>query len=220
MVSFTEENYIKAIYHLSDQKSGAMVSTNELAEITQTRAASITDMLKKLSDKKYIHYKKYQGVKLTDSGEEIALHIIRKHRLWEVFLVEKLGFKWDEIHDLAEQLEHIKSADLTNRLDIFLGHPRFDPHGDPIPDASGKMPVTQTIRLSEAVIGQNYVIMGVSEDSSPFLQHLDRLGIKLGLMLQINDRSDFDQSLELSAEGHKTIRVSIEVARNIQVLVR
>jgi DtxR family Mn-dependent transcriptional regulator len=220
MVSFTEENYIKAIYHLSDQKGGEMVSTNELAEITQTRAASVTDMLKKLAEKKLIHYQKYQGVQLTDSGNEIALRIIRKHRLWEVFLVEKLGFKWDEIHDLAEQLEHIKSADLTDRLDRFLGCPKFDPHGDPIPDAHGKMPVSKTMKLSDAGLDLNYVIMGVSEDSSLFLQHLDKLGIKLGLSLQITDRSSFDQSLELLTDEGKTIRVSFEVARNIQVLHR
>ena len=143
-----------------------MVSTNELAEMTQTRAASVTDMLRKLSEKKYIHYQKYQGVKLTDAGTEIALRIIRKHRLWEVFLVDKLGFRWDEIHDLAEQLEHIKSSELTDRLDIFLGRPRFDPHGDPIPDSTGVMPVTKTIRLSEGEVETAYVIMGVSEDSS------------------------------------------------------
>ncbi len=220
MVSFTEENYIKAIYHLSDQKQGEMVSTNELAEMTQTRAASVTDMLRKLSEKKYIHYQKYQGVKLTDAGTEIALRIIRKHRLWEVFLVDKLGFRWDEIHDLAEQLEHIKSSELTDRLDIFLGRPRFDPHGDPIPDSTGVMPVTKTIRLSEGEVETAYVIMGVSEDSSLFLQHLDKLGIKLGLNLRITDKSEFDHSFELLTDDQQSLRISIEVARNIQVISR
>ncbi len=220
MVSFTEENYLKAIFHLSEQENGKLVSTNDLAEIMQTRAASVTDMLKKLSEKKYIHYKKYQGVALTAEGNSIALKIIRKHRLWEVFLVEKLGFKWDEIHDLAEQLEHIKSQKLTDRLDTFLGHPEFDPHGDPIPNAEGVMPTIRAVKLSEVETGQNFTIMGVSEDSSTFLQHLDRLGLKLGLELKLADISDFDQSLELELDNGQSIRVSSEVARNIQAKVR
>ncbi|WP_304232278.1 metal-dependent transcriptional regulator [Jiulongibacter sediminis] len=220
MASFTEENYLKAIFHLSAQNEGKAVSTNELAEVTQTRAASVTDMLKKLSEKEYIYYKKYQGVTLTESGSQIALKIIRKHRLWEVFLVEKLGFKWDEIHDLAEELEHIKSKELTDKLDDFLGHPKFDPHGDPIPDAQGNMPSVGTTQLSKMEQGQKLTIMGVSEDSAPFLQHFDRLGLKLGLEVSLTDISDFDHSLELQTESGQNIRISSEVAQNIQVKAR
>jgi DtxR family Mn-dependent transcriptional regulator len=220
MASFTEENYLKAIYHLSDQKNDESVSTNELAEVTQTRAASVTDMLKKLAEKEYINYKKYQGVKLTDKGKNIALKIIRNHRLWEVFLVKKLGFKWDEIHDLAEQLEHIKSTELTVRLDDFLENPKFDPHGDPIPDAEGNVPEIKSFILSDVGLNKNVVIMGVSEDSSDFLQHLDRLGLKLGLKIKIQDISEFDKSIEIIVEEKRGMRISAEVAKNIQVIYK
>jgi DtxR family Mn-dependent transcriptional regulator len=214
MASFTEENYLKAIYHLSD---GETVSTNEIAEAIQTRAASVTDMLKKLADKKFINYKKYQGVSLTEKGRKIALRIIRKHRLWEVFLVDKLGFNWDEIHDLAEQLEHINSLELTTRLDGFLGNPKFDPHGDPIPDKDGNLPVAATHKLSEVTLNIALVIMGVSEDSALFLQHLNHLGLKLGLDIMVKDVSSFDSSLGLLLDGLITIRISADVAQNIQV---
>jgi DtxR family Mn-dependent transcriptional regulator len=220
MASFTEENYLKAIYHLSDQKNDESVSTNELAEVTQTRAASVTDMLKKLAEKEYIDYKKYQGVKLTEKGKKIALKIIRNHRLWEVFLVKKLGFKWDEIHDLAEQLEHIKSTELTARLDNFLENPKFDPHGDPIPDAEGNVPEIKSFRLSDVELNKNVVIMGVSEDSSHFLQHLDRIGLKLGLKITIQDVSEFDKSIEIIVEEENGMRISAEVAKNIQVIYK
>ncbi|WP_229201255.1 metal-dependent transcriptional regulator [Arcticibacterium luteifluviistationis] len=220
MTSFTEENYLKSIYHLSEQKNGESVSTNELAEVTQTRAASVTDMVKKLAEKGFINYKKYQGVNLTDNGKQIALRVIRKHRLWEVFLVEKLGFKWDEIHDLAEQLEHIKSTELTDRLDNFLGFPKFDPHGDPIPDEEGNLPISQTHKLSEVEKGKQLIIMGVSEDSAPFLQHLDKLGLKLGLKIQVIEVSDFDKSLEIEIESGQALRISAEVSKNIQVIIK
>lgn len=214
MASFTEENYLKAIYHLSDGKT---VSTNEIAEATQTRAASVTDMLKKLAEKEFIHYKKYQGVSLTEEGQKIALRIVRKHRLWEVFLVDKLGFNWDEIHDLAEQLEHIKSTELTTRLDDFLGTPKFDPHGDPIPDEDGNLPTIATHKISEVSLNKSMLIMGVSEDSAAFLQHLDHLGLKLGLEIKVVDVSAFDDSLGLLLDNQRTIRISATVAQNIQV---
>ena len=155
MISFTEENYLKIIYLLTEQNGGNEVSTNELAEHTQTKAASVSDMLRKLAEKNYINYRKYQGVTLTVEGQQIALAVIRKHRLWEVFLVEKLGFGWDEIHDIAEQLEHIDSKELTESLDKFLGSPKFDPHGDPIPDAKGKMPSVSYQKLSEIPLNQS-----------------------------------------------------------------
>ena len=220
MVSFTEENYLKAIYHLSNQKNDELVSTNELAEVTQTRAASVTDMLKKLADKRYIDYKKYQGVKLTEKGNRIALNIIRNHRLWEVFLVKKLGFNWDEIHDLAEELEHVKSTELTARLDNFLENPKFDPHGDPIPDEEGNVPETKSFKLSDVEINRSVVIMGVSEDSAHFLQHLDRLGFKLGLRFIVKEISEFDKSIELKLEEGNILRISAEVANNIQVIYK
>ncbi|SOE20391.1 iron (metal) dependent repressor, DtxR family [Spirosomataceae bacterium TFI 002] len=218
MTSFTEENYLKAIYHLSHSKGGGSVSTSELAESTQTRAASVSDMLRKLSDKAFINYIKYQGVTLTDSGLQIALKVIRKHRLWEVFLVEKLGFGWGEIHEIAEQLEHIDAVELTSRLDDFLGNPKFDPHGDPIPDVKGNLPKVDSIKLSEATIGNTLVVVGVLEDSTSFLQHLDKIDFKLGLSLKVLEISSFDKSVEveLTERGNRK-RLSFEVARNILV---
>lgn len=217
MTSFTEENYLKAIFHLSENKNGEAVSTNELAEITQTRAASVSDMLKRLSEKELILYKKYQGVTLTRDGESIALKIIRKHRLWEVFLVEKLGFRWDEIHEIAEELEHIDSVELTQRLDDFLGNPKFDPHGDPIPDEKGNMPSQMSCKLSEAKTLTDLTMMGVSEDSAPFLQHLDKLGLHLGVKLKILDISGYDQSLHLQINTSQSVYISKEVACSILV---
>src|SRR6476620_10565441 len=137
-MTFSEENYLKTIYHITSS-SGAEVSTNAIAEKMETKASSVTDMLKKLADKDLVHYKKYQGVSLTDKGLHSAKMIVRKHRLWEIFLVEKLAFSWDEVHDIAEQLEHIKSEQLVNKLDAFLNFPTEDPHGDPIPNAEGNI---------------------------------------------------------------------------------
>src|SRR5688500_18567354 len=160
MNSFTEENYLKAIFKLLEGDDEA-VTTNAIAEKMNTRAASVTDMLKKLSEKKLINYKKYQGVTLTSSGKKIALNIIRKHRLWEVFLVEKLNFKWDEVHDIAEQLEHINSDTLIERIDKFLNYPKFDPHGDPIPDINGKFQSNKSVLVSELKLNSVGIMTGV-----------------------------------------------------------
>jgi DtxR family Mn-dependent transcriptional regulator len=214
--SFTEENYLKIIHGLSD--AGVKeVNTNAIAESTSTRAASVTDMLKKLSEKGLIHYKKYQGVKLTPEGEEKALAIIRRHRLWEVFLVEKLNLGWDEVHDIAEDLEHINSSRLVERLDEFLGYPRFDPHGDPIPDARGHMPDSHSHKLAESRIGEPVVITGVLEHSPAFLQHLDSRGLAIGSILTILEVVDYDRSLQVKIQSGGNQFISHEVSRNILV---
>lgn len=220
LISFTEENYLKIIYLLTERHNGNEVSTNELAEHTQTKAASVSDMLRKLAEKNYINYRKYQGVTLTEAGEKIALGVIRKHRLWEVFLVEKLGFGWDEIHDIAEQLEHIDSKELTKRLDDFLENPQFDPHGDPIPDAKGKMPSVSYQKLSEIPLNQSVVMMGVSVHSPAFLQHLDKQQITLGCYLKVLEISDFDKSYGLLLNNELRLFVSNEVAKNLLVQVQ
>ena len=218
MHSFTEENYLKAIYHLSDQ-SNSGVSTNAIAEVTNTKAASVTDMLKKLADKKLINYIKYQGVTLTEVGLKAALNIIRKHRLWEVFLVEKLGFKWDEVHDIAEELEHINSAVLIERLDDFLGNPAADPHGDPIPDRTGNFLHKKLVKVSEMKQGQAGTISGVNEHSSVFLKHLEKLGLTLGTKIIIAELVEFDGSIMLAVDEKKEITISREVAKNILVIL-
>lgn len=219
MQSFTEENYLKVIYHLSDLNTGP-VQTNAIAEGMKTRAASVTDMLKKLADKQLIDYIKYQGVTLTAKGKTAAIKIIRKHRLWEVFLVEKLKFSWDEVHDIAEELEHVNSELLVERLDDFLGFPKSDPHGDPIPDKDGNFELLSKVHLHELSKGDKAIIIGVTEHSSPFLKHLEKLGLTIGTVLEILDITAYDGSLELllvnqsATENHK-INVSRTVAQHI-----
>lgn len=214
--SFTEENYLKIIHNLSGPE-GADVSTNALAEGTATRAASVTDMLRKLAEKDLIHYKKYQGVRLTLKGEKLALKVIRKHRLWEVFLVETLGFGWDEVHDIAEELEHIPSDRLVERLDTFLGNPQFDPHGDPIPDAKGNMPTPNYLKLSDLTEGEKVLMMGVLEHAPSFLQHLDRSGIMLGCEMEVKEINDYDKSAMIVIDQLKTVFISQEVSKNLLV---
>jgi DtxR family transcriptional regulator, Mn-dependent transcriptional regulator len=214
--SFTEENSLKIIHSLSGPE-GTEVSTNALAESTATRAASVTDMLRKLAEKDLIHYKKYQGVRLTPKGEKLALNIIRKHRLWEVFLVETLGFGWDEVHDIAEELEHIPSDRLVERLDAFLGNPRFDPHGDPIPDAKGNMPSADYLKLSEVQQGETVLMMGVLEHTSSFLQHLDRSGIMLGCRMDVTEINEYDKSAMVMINQDKILFLSQEVSKNLLV---
>lgn len=215
MNSFTEENYLKAIYKLTEQ-TNSEVSTNSIAEKMSTKAATVTDMLKKLSLKKLINYQKYQGVSLTASGKKIALSIVRKHRLWEFFLVEKLNFKWDQVHGIAEELEHIHSNELTEKLDRFLGFPKFDPHGDPIPDVDGKFHNAKSLLLEVAVLNKSYIITGVVDHSSSFLQYLDSTGIVLGKEIKVKERNGYDKSLHAQLSGKK-IFISNEVAKNILV---
>ncbi|MDZ7900213.1 MAG: metal-dependent transcriptional regulator [Arcicella sp.] len=218
MTSFTEENYLKIIYKLSAETESE-ISTNAVAELTQTKAASVTDMLRKLSEKQLVNYQKYQGVRLTELGEKLALSVIRKHRLWEVFLVEKLKFNWDEVHDIAEQLEHIDSEELVLKLDQFLGFPKFDPHGDPIPDAQGRMPKSGYKNLSEIAINQSVVMMGVAQHSSTFLQYLAKIGLQLGVEIFVFEINDFDKSLTIKIGGKKECFITTEVAKNVLVKV-
>lgn len=214
-MTIAEENYIKAIYKLSTHK-GASVSTNSIANEMNTTAASVTDMIKKLAEKNLVGYEKYKGVKLTNSGIEKAKSMVRKHRLWEVFLVEKLNFGWDEIHEVAEELEHINSSQLIERLDHFLGRPQFDPHGDPIPDEKGKMLVRSRKLLSKVAEGVNCQVVGVDDSSSTFLQYLNQLQIGLGTQLRVLDVIPFDGSLKL-AVNNQSISISALVANNIYV---
>ena len=218
MNSFTEENYLKAIYHLS-KEDGAVVTTNRISETINTTPASVSDMLKKLAEKKLINYIKYQGASLTDSGRRAATSIIRKHRLWEVFLVEKLGFKWDEVHDIAEELEHINSSELVIRLDEFLGFPKTDPHGDPIPDNEGNFNHKQLTKVSTLCVGQHGKISGVNEHSSLFLQFLEKAGLTLGTEISIKEVREFDGSVILMVDNAKEVTISREVAKNILVVI-
>ena len=196
MITLSEENYLKAIYHLGKQGSQS-VSTNAIAAKIKAKASSVTDMMKKMADKHLVNHKKYQGVRLTETGRSHAIGVIRKHRLWEVFLVEKLNFSWDEVHEVAEQLEHIKSEKLTQQLDAFLGFPESDPHGDPIPDKDGNITVPKKILLNEASLDANYTCIGVKDSSSDFLKYLNKYNLTLGTELQVLSREDFDESMTI-----------------------
>ena len=216
MLSFAEENYLKAIYHLS-QDGTREVSTNEIAEVLETKPASVSDMIKKLAAKEVIHYKKYQGVNISDAGKHLALRVIRKHRLWEVFLVEKLKFNWDEVHEVAEQLEHIQSPLLIQRLDEFLGHPKYDPHGDPIPNENGEFTEKPKLALSEVDLQTSGIIISVKDTSPLFLQYLDKIGAYIGAKIKVLDRVEFDGSMEINLDGKKTLFISKDVAQNILI---
>ncbi len=215
MMTHSEENYLKAIYHLTVQLE-AEVPTNAIAEMMDTKASSVTDMLKKLADKALINYIKYQGVSLTEKGTHAAKMIVRKHRLWEVFLVEKLAFTWDEVHDIAEQLEHIKSEQLINKLDDFLGNPTEDPHGDPIPDAQGKITKTEKLLLSELAESETAICVGVKDSSADFLQYLNKQKIALGAVIKVLGRENFDASLHLIIND-TPLTVSSKIAGNLYV---
>ena len=211
----SEENYIKGIYHLS--KAGEQsVSTNALSAHMETKPSSVTDMLKRLSEKSLVDYKKYRGVNLTGKGRASALQIIRKHRLWETFLVEKLDFSWDEVHEVAEQLEHIKSEKLINRLDTLLDYPDFDPHGDPIPDRDGVFKTREKKLLSALQEGQSGLCVGVADSSAAYLKFLDKHGIALGDSIRVLEKEAFDQSMKIRI-GDREISVSHRIADNLYI---
>lgn len=215
MLSLSEENYLKAIFHLERSYPGG-VSTNALAEEMETKASSVTDMVKKLSEKDLVEYRKYQGVKLRKRGRHTAVGVIRKHRLWEVFLVEKLNFSWDEVHEVAEQLEHIKSDKLIEELDRFLEFPTRDPHGDPIPDADGNFKESDRLLLSAFSVGDRGICTGVKDSSAEFLQYLDKNGIALGQQLEVLEKEDFDQSMMISLGGRE-LQISHRISTNLYI---
>ncbi len=213
--SVSEENYIKSIYHL--QQETGLVNTNSLAAEMQTKAASVTDMLKKLSTKKILQYEKYKGFKLTENGKKIALSVVRKHRLWEYFLVEKLGFEWDKVHDIAEELEHISSNELIERLQDFLGNPSFDPHGDPIPDSNGKIPKLLQLNLPALPVNKTAVVSSVTNQSPQMLEMLKHYFIAIGTSIKVVKRFEFDGSLEIKVSKQPVCIISELIAKNIFV---
>jgi len=212
-VSSSKENYLKAIYHL--QEEAGSVSTNALAKELDTRAASVTDMLKKLKTQKLLLYEKYQGFRLSPEGRRVAIHIIRKHRLWECFLVDKLNFGWEEVHEMAEELEHITSKKLIDRLDEFLGFPKSDPHGDPIPDINGKMSLKPQVSLLELQVNVPGIVSNITDQSTEMLELLKHKGISLGTKLEINKRFSFDNSIEIKIKNMAAITLSDTVAKNV-----
>lgn len=213
LLSQTEENYLKAIYSLANANANK-VSTTLISTELKTKASSVTDMIQKLADKDLIHYKKYQGVSLTEIGRKIAVEIVRKHRLWEVFLVNKLNYNWDEVHELAEQLEHIKSESLTDKLSAFLEFPSHDPHGDPIPDKNGNVEHHKNRMLSDLEIGESCVVIGIKDSSDPFLKFLDKLNIQLGSIIKVISKEPFDNSM-LVETLTGSISISNQISKNL-----
>lgn len=215
--SISEENYIKAVYHL--QQSANNVTTNELAAELKTKPASVSDMIKKLKVKKVINYEKYKGVRLSTMGSKLALSIVRKHRLWEFFLVEKLQFGWDEVHEVAEELEHINSKKLIDKLDDFLGNPKYDPHGDPIPDKNGVIHQIKQIKLSELSLNTFAVITSVGNQTSELLELLKHKNILIGCKIEIKKKFDFDQSIEIKIQNQPVITISKELSDSLFVKI-
>lgn len=215
--SISEENYIKSIYHL--QVLHQRVNTMMLAEMVKTKAASVTEMLKKLHKKKLIDYEPYKSFILTDTGNKIALNIIRKHRLWEFFLVNKLGFNWDQVHDIAEELEHINSSELISRLDEYLQFPSFDPHGDPIPNSKGKITDLKRSNLIDIPLKKTVVVSQIKDQSITMLDLLKHFKIGIGTKLKVNKRFEFDGSVEIKIDQMPNAVLSNQVAKNIYCVI-
>jgi DtxR family Mn-dependent transcriptional regulator len=216
MHTLSEENYLKAIY-LIGLKGNSKITPTSIAETLGNNPASVIVMLRKLADKKLINYEKSKGVKLTDNGKKTALSIVRNHRLWEVFLLEKLRYKWDEVHEMAEQLEHVHQTELADRLDKFLGFPKYDPHGDPIPSSKGEVPNAPKSTLSDIGSGKLCQVVGVRDTSPEFLQYLQRLNISIGTKIKILDKIEFDGSVSIVIGRAEKVNVSKKFSDNILV---
>ena len=217
MITRSEENYLKTIFSVFMQTQNN-VSTNDIANLLDTSPASVTEMIKKLQDKNLVIYEKYNGVRLSSEGETKAIAIIRKHRLWETFLVRKLDFSWSEVHDVAEQLEHIKSEKLIDKLDQLLNYPKFDPHGDPIPSKNGVFNYQERISIFEMDVNEEGIIMGVSLDNKDFLDYLTKLKISIGTRIKVIEIIKFDQSMKIEFDS-KTEHISKEIAENILIKI-
>jgi DtxR family transcriptional regulator, Mn-dependent transcriptional regulator len=213
--STSEENYIKTIFHL--QGSTGTVTTNELAHNLNTKPASVTDMMKKLKAKKLLHYEPYQGFRLSHEGKKVAVSIVRRHRLWEYFLAEKLKFNWDEVHDVAEHLEHVSSKKLIDKLEEYLGYPKVDPHGDPIPDKHGKIETSKQVSLCELPPNKPAVVSHVSDQSYEILDLLKHRNIAIGSKLEVKKRFSFDNSIEIKLRNQSAFTITEQLAKNIFV---
>lgn len=196
MQSETIENYLKTIYHLSAQNS-SVVNNKQLADKLNVIPATVTEAVKKLNELKLVIYEKSYGVRLTSAGSKMAIGIVRRHRIWETYLAKELGFGWDEVHEIAEELEHIKNDKLIKKLSEKLGNPSFDPHGDPIPDEKGKIQKSNFIKLSEVKIKNDYKVMGVTDHSTAFLKYLEKHELIIGAQISIKTIEDFDNSIIL-----------------------
>ncbi len=217
-LSFTEENYLKSLIHLTVLTFAKLeVGTNELASNLNVKPATVNDMLKKLKEKKLINYERYGKISLTETGRLAGMEVLRKHRLWETFLVEKLDFTWDEVHEVAEQLEHIHSRKLIDSLDALLDFPKFDPHGDPIPNAKGEIEIQLRKTLFEIEAGVRSNLIAVKDNSSSFLQYVNKLGLTIGSEIEIESKEEYDELLHLKIKDQQ-FTVSKKFAENLFVI--
>lgn len=216
MITHTEENYLKAVYQLAGTEKKS-VGTNAISQRMNTAAASVTDMIRRLASKELLNYQKYKGVTLTTKGNQHATQLIRKHRLWEAFLVSNLNFGWDQVHEIAEQLEHIQSDELIQRLDAYLGHPRFDPHGDPIPNAQGRFMLRNQFPIGDVAPGGSVILIGVRKHDKPFLTYLNSLEIALGTELEIIEKISFDNSMKIRISNKTETIISEKVSQDLFV---
>jgi len=216
MLTTSEENYLKTIYNLSESGK-KQVSTNSISKFLKTKPSSVTDMIKKLSAKKLLYHKKYKGTNISSNGKKLAIQIIRKHRLWEVFLFEKLKFKWDEVHKIAEELEHITNEKLIEKLDKYLKYPKIDPHGDPIPNKNGEINIKPKIKLSNLLINNNCIVSNVNDDDGNLLEYLNKIKIHIGSKIKVFDIIEYDKSIEIEIDSKNKVFISNRVAENILV---
>tara|TARA_X000001036_G_scaffold351253_1_gene332140 strand:+ start:29 stop:691 length:663 start_codon:yes stop_codon:yes gene_type:complete len=216
MLTTSEENYLKTIYNLSESGKN-QVSTNSVSKFLKTKPSSVTDMIKKLSAKKLLYHKKYKGTNISSNGKKLAIQIIRKHRLWEVFLFEKLDFKWDEVHKIAEELEHITNEKLIDKLDKYLKYPKIDPHGDPIPNKDGKIDIKPKIKLSNLLINNKCIVSKVNDEDGNLLEYLNKIKIHIGSKIKVFDIIEFDRSIEIEIDSKNKVFISNRVAENILV---
>jgi DtxR family Mn-dependent transcriptional regulator len=217
MLSFTEENYLKALLKINLESGLAGAGTNELASMLQVKPATVTDMIRKLKEKKLVNYERYGKITLTREGKKKAIDVLRKHRLWETFLYEKLSFTWDEVHEVAEQLEHIQSSKLINKIDELLGYPEFDPHGDAIPDAKGQIKMRVHKTLDEVMPGSSCKMVAVKDNSATFLQYVVKVGLGISTKIKVVSKQAYDAMLVIEVKGKKHT-VSEKFARNIFVV--
>jgi DtxR family transcriptional regulator, Mn-dependent transcriptional regulator len=215
MGSLTVENYLKSIYSLSQQ--GGEVYVSDLARKLGVKLPTVNSMIKKLASKKMVAYAPYQGIKLTEKGRKEALSIIRKHRLAELFLVKVMGLGWEEVHDIAEQLEHVNSERFYDRIDELLGYPKADPHGEPIPDINGKITSKNRVALNVVSEGKSVKITAVADDEKSFLDHLNSKGLQIGDTITIRKKELFDGSITITNRARKETMLSHQVAERIWV---
>ncbi len=216
ILSYTEENYLKALLKIVTDNSTEAVGVNELALSLLVKPATASDMLKKLKEKQLVDYKRYGKITLTSAGKKHAINVIRKHRLWETFLYEKLEFSWDEVHEVAEQLEHIQSEKLIDKLDKYLEYPEFDPHGDPIPNKHGELKVQYSKTLSDIAIGKSCKMLAVKDNSSTFLQYVVQLGLAINNKIKVISKQEYDDLTLIEVHG-KRFNISQKFAENIYV---